>query len=627
MKCCVIIPVGPGHQELAKRASSSVEQAIEYSKGAFDEIEILELDDSEGKLGRSHARNLAIRQAELKEADWLFFLDADDFMVPTAFSIVAEMLDDFDAIWGEIYTADITTLQAYRRDNQISPITQLEQILINDPYLTLQMGHFVRHNLAKQFPFNVDMDCGEDFDYYLRLWKDKRCIKIEHPLFLNVRGQHSNGPRSASGRDWRIAVNKTFQLFCQENEVIARVPYGNQEVKFRLSNTLDTIQNHLARDCFFEIRELNECLLSLPQKSRILDIGSNIGNHALFFTCIGDASEVHCFEPIPSTADQLELNFQINKIPSERYKIYRIGLGSKLGKAKPGIIDNSNLGATSLTSDSTGKVKISSLDHLYPTKVFDFIKIDVEGMELDVLKGGSKLIERCQPVILIEIANSNKSAFFAWTSKNNYRIHRAFELVHASNYLITPKKQREDFYKNGLAGTIDWTPKITLAPGQPEPGWSIIEFIENYENEREIIELSLSGENYFASNIRNQNTQKSLNNLKELSDNYSGDIIFLNEILGLLTDEKLKQLLSTLAGLALEIILLDIMDARWERSFNSQKKYRDTEQYLQYAGALGYSLIHYQKLPHKSAFGIHEQLDNQITLLHLKKNTNATGLQ
>jgi len=601
-----------------------VEQAIEYSKGAFDEIEIIELDDSEGKLGRSHARNLAIHQAGLKEADWLFFLDADDFMVPTAFSIVAEILEDFDAIWGEIYTADIATLQAYRRDNQISPITQLEQILINDPYLTLQMGHFVRHNTAKHFLFNVDMDCGEDFDYYLRLWKEKRCIKIEHPLFLNVRGQHSSGPRSASGRDWRIAMNKIFQSFCQENEVIARIPYGNQEVKFRLTNTLDTIQNHLARDSFFEIRELNECLLRLPQKSRILDIGSNIGNHALFFTCIGDASEVHCFEPISTTADQLELNFQINNISSDRYKIFRIGLGLKPGKAKPGIIDNSNLGATSLTSDATGKIQISSLDHLYPKKIFDFIKIDVEGMELDVLKGGTKLIERCQPVILIEIANANKGAFFAWTSKNNYHIHRAFELVHASNYLITPKKQRKDFYKSGLAGTREWTPKVALAPNQPELGWSITELINNYETKREVIEINLSGDNYFARSTRKKNTEKVIKKLEELPDNHSENIIFLNEILGLLTDDKLKQLLTALADLELEIILLDIMDARWERSFNQQKKYRDTEQYLQYAGALGYSLIHYQKIPHKSAYGIHEQLDNQITLLHLKKNTGHT---
>lgn len=625
MKCCVIIPVGPGHQELAKRAASSVEEAIEHGKGSFDEIQIIELDDTEGKLGRSHARNLAIQQAGLEHgADWLFFLDADDLMTPTAFLSVAGLLEEYDAIWGEIYVADLATQQAHRRPNQITPLTSLEQVLINDPYFTLQMGHFVRQAVAEQFPFDTSLDCGEDFDYYLRVWKEKRCIKIDQPIFLNVRGQHSSGPRSATGHDWRLAINQIFQKFCQENEVIASVPCDNQQIKFRLSNTLDTIQNRLAREEFFEIKELSECALRLPQNPRVLDIGSNIGNHALFFTCICKAAEIHCFEPAQHIAEQLEENFRINEIPPERYKIRRMGLGSRAGKASLDRIDVSNLGATSLKDDATGSIEIDSLDNLYPEQMFDLLKIDVEGMELEVLAGGQELIKRCRPIILIEIANSNKGHFFVWAGKNSYRVHRTFELVHASNYLLVPQTPRRDFYKEGLVGAREWKPKIALAPDQPAIGWSTSDFLRGYLENRRAIELHLVDSQYVALDIKNNSRHLLGNDPSELARKFPGSIVLLGDILGALSDGKLHQLLDSCAKTAQELVLFDIMDARWDKAFNTRRQYRDVEQYLQQTSTRGYQLVHYQKLPHKSAYGVHEQLDNQVTLLHLKKGTKTT---
>jgi hypothetical protein len=73
------------------------------------------------------------------------------------------------------------------------------------------MGHFVKREVAIKLPFNEEMNTGEDWDYYLRLWRDHDCIKIREPLMLNRRGMHSTGPRSATGRDWTIAVNKMIE--------------------------------------------------------------------------------------------------------------------------------------------------------------------------------------------------------------------------------------------------------------------------------------------------------------------------------------------------------------------------------------------------------------------------------
>ena len=68
------------------------------------------------------------------------------------------------------------------------------------------MGHFVRTDLAADILFDKDLDFGEDFDYYLRLWNGRRCIKIPTALFLNRIGHSAQGPRSGNGLQWRPHV-------------------------------------------------------------------------------------------------------------------------------------------------------------------------------------------------------------------------------------------------------------------------------------------------------------------------------------------------------------------------------------------------------------------------------------
>ncbi|MEZ5950873.1 MAG: tetratricopeptide repeat protein [Planctomycetaceae bacterium] len=207
-RCAVITPVGPGHLELYRQAESSIRAACVRGAGPFREVIPFRLEDLEGVAGRSRARNFGVQQAARQGIEWVFFLDADDVMVPEALLNVEPYLEHYDAIWGQIYSFQDGNNQAERRDGQLQQTDRFEDILANDPFLTLQMGHFVRTEVALAHPFNELMDAGEDFDYYLRVWERHRCIKLDKPLFANRRGCHSSGPRSATGRDWTIAVNQ-----------------------------------------------------------------------------------------------------------------------------------------------------------------------------------------------------------------------------------------------------------------------------------------------------------------------------------------------------------------------------------------------------------------------------------
>jgi len=207
-QCAVVTPVGPGHENLYQECLASVEKAFNEKPGNCAGIILIRIDDPEGSLGRSKARNLGIHKAAEQKAEWIFFLDADDLMSPSAFEYVSPYLDEHDAIWGSIWSIEQGTTTAKERPKQLPFLYGIEDVLSCDPFVSLQMGHFVRTHVALSVLFDESLDTGEDFDYYLRVWEKYRCIKIPLPFFYNRRGVHSHGPRSATGYAWRQQVDK-----------------------------------------------------------------------------------------------------------------------------------------------------------------------------------------------------------------------------------------------------------------------------------------------------------------------------------------------------------------------------------------------------------------------------------
>ena len=71
----------------------------------------------------------------------------------------------------------------------------------------------------------------------------------------------------------------------------------------------------------------------------------------------------------------------------------------------------------------------------------DFIKIDAEGMELDVLEGASALIARDKPVIWVEVLRENMLGFAQkWCRSAGYRIVDSTPYVHTIDYFAVPKE-------------------------------------------------------------------------------------------------------------------------------------------------------------------------------------------
>lgn len=147
------------------------------------------------------------------------------------------------------------------------------------------------------------------------------------------------------------------------------------------------------------------------KSASILDIGANIGNHAVFFS--DHFANVHAFEPNPRTYDLLRFNTK----PISNITCHKHGLSSASGAATL-FQDDKNMGASFVGQEkdrpgrNTKSIKIQqkTLDQIHG-KLGEVaaIKLDVEGMELDVLKGGSTFLETAMPIIFFELLETDFS--------------------------------------------------------------------------------------------------------------------------------------------------------------------------------------------------------------------------
>jgi FkbM family methyltransferase len=136
----------------------------------------------------------------------------------------------------------------------------------------------------------------------------------------------------------------------------------------------------------------------------LVDIGANIGNHSL---CLGvDFEKVISIEPAQVNFELLKLNCR-----DPKFTLHNIALSSKRGEAIIAI-DSVNKGASRLEPLHSSRgimntheelIQTTTLDSLlFSEPAVDVIKVDVEGLEYDVLIGATEILQKFEPIILFE---------------------------------------------------------------------------------------------------------------------------------------------------------------------------------------------------------------------------------
>jgi FkbM family methyltransferase len=167
----------------------------------------------------------------------------------------------------------------------------------------------------------------------------------------------------------------------------------------------DIIGRKIMIDGVFEKRELlalERFLRARPgPRETCLDVGANIGNHALFLARIFD--RVIAFEPNARTFRLLELNAEL----APNVRAVHLGLSDRSAEL-PVAVDRLNIGGARITTG--GKVdttfQVVPLDEYLrdlPDVRVSFVKMDVEGHELHALRGGRAMLKRDRPVLALEM--------------------------------------------------------------------------------------------------------------------------------------------------------------------------------------------------------------------------------
>lgn len=206
-----------------------------------------------------------------------------------------------------------------------------------------------------------------------------------------------------------------------EGNIIMQFEYRSKTFDIEGISQNDHIYKCITQsDTFYEI-DLLEYIYriktffpSKKNKNIVVDIGANIGNHSIFFSSF-IADHLIAIEPNPDVLSTLRRNLSKNV---SNYTLCEYAVGEKEGRGTidvPKNIDN-NIGAARIDQQQKGDIEISTLDSVFSSLEknesnlisVSLIKIDVEGMEPQVLKGAEKTILEYKPHIFAEAATKEE---------------------------------------------------------------------------------------------------------------------------------------------------------------------------------------------------------------------------
>ncbi len=186
-------------------------------------------------------------------------------------------------------------------------------------------------------------------------------------------------------------------------------------------------------------REMQVIPRILKNPQVIIDVGANYGTYSFFFSRLYPHAKIFAFEPATSSYNILRKiikSFHLdNVVPIKK------GLGSKEEKKQIvmpmqyTILAYVSDGKTPNKQDKTEDIEITTIDNFCKKnniKNIDFIKCDVEGFELNVLKGAEKSLRKFKPIVFVEIEERHTKKY----GINPEEMLRFFKKIGYGSYLV-----------------------------------------------------------------------------------------------------------------------------------------------------------------------------------------------
>ncbi|MEE3777454.1 FkbM family methyltransferase, partial [Campylobacter sp. CX2-4080-23] len=211
----------------------------------------------------------------------------------------------------------------------------------------------------------------------------------------------------------------------------------------------DYIQNKIYKETEpYEVTMLKDIISRCKSNDIIVDVGSNIGNHTIFFAA--NNLFVYAFEANSALFNIMQDSIKLNKFDNLT-KCYNVAVSDSVSKAKFSKLDETNLGGQSLAISDDGDIPTIPLDDVDFNGKVAVVKIDVEGMECNVLNGAKKLIAKDRPLLYIEAINMDSFKNISYILNDlNYVYWDTFNAT--PTHLFLPKETlcEKDILTNSL---------------------------------------------------------------------------------------------------------------------------------------------------------------------------------
>ncbi len=249
----------------------------------------------------------------------------------------------------------------------------------------------------------------QHYRFYLRhpkmlFQKKVAMLKLLAHVFLNFFKNIYRRVRRLFGlQRWvRLGIRYRVSLPKGYENVDFTVPFLGYKYSGNLNDYIDKYVFYFGT---YEREELLYLKKFISKDSVVLDIGANIGHHSLFFSRF--AKKVYSFEPYDKLFYKLSHRMEQNKV--KNVEAYNFGLGKENRESEFFASSGGNEGVGSFIASpekvAVGKLVIKNGDEFVESvkEKIGFIKIDVEGMETEVLSGLKKTILKDKPVMFVEM--------------------------------------------------------------------------------------------------------------------------------------------------------------------------------------------------------------------------------
>lgn len=405
--------------------------------------------------GVAASRNRAMEAAR---GDFLLFLDDDDFLMPGALASFASLIATRE---GDFFYANHVHVIEDADLNEITRIRKIQQDISYDELLVMNripIGSFVIARQAVRHFFDESYSSLEDWVFLLDNLRgatmvrgDFDAVTIGHSIAQGYTHRNRDGGAARFVENvCRLYVrHPSSKVVEARRQVLAGVelpsverlflPHGTKAMaaevprvlstrqgRFLIVNQEETIQRSLITHGSFEpLAALLAVVAARRGHGLVVDVGANIGTFTIPVGLTVGGDRIVAIEPQRQVFALLEANLVLNGIrnvmtrrivvaePGERGTTTRVPVFDVRSERYVGSVSlDSEVIAVRGTLPGVAEpaqrarqyedVAVMGLDQLLNAQKVDFIKIDVEGMELDVVRSGLQTIRNNLPLIFYE---------------------------------------------------------------------------------------------------------------------------------------------------------------------------------------------------------------------------------